>query len=68
VPSGGPDEEVVAELSEPVRAALGRAVDLALELATGIIAGFSGPDGSTGAADARAGEAAEAAQPEFDHI
>lgn len=68
VPSGGPDEEVVAELSEPVRAALGRAVDLAVELATGIITEFSGPDGTADAQATQDARAAEAPEPEFDHI
>lgn len=41
VPGGGPDEDVVAELSEPVRAALDAAVDLAAELAADLVADAS---------------------------
>jgi hydrogenase maturation protease len=41
--TGGPDEEVLAELSEPVRAMLGRAVETVRSLAEDLIEEIDGP-------------------------
>lgn len=44
VPAGGPDEDVVAELSEPVRAVLGTAVEMAAGLAADLLTAAAGED------------------------